>query len=183
MAHTNGQDAPVAAPLRLVLSAPPPFQRHASEQLRDAVGTLEALQGLFAGARRTVKIFSPYVDASFPGLLSLARCPVRIVTTALEKRRLRSQPVLERCAVRFPLAVRYVSEMQGGAQIFQMHAKMVVVDGREAYLGSANLTDTSLNYNLEVGVLIRDPAVAGQLERVFDLVFEKLSVPRAMLRA
>jgi phosphatidylserine/phosphatidylglycerophosphate/cardiolipin synthase-like enzyme len=147
------------------------------------VGTLDALQGLFAGACRTLKIFSPYVDASFTSLLRLARCPVRIVTTALERRRLRSRPVLERCALSHPLAVRYVSEIQGGAHIFQMHAKMVVADGREAYLGSANLTDTSLNYNLEVGVLIRDPEVAAQLERVFDLVFDKLSVPAVMLRA
>ncbi len=172
-----------SAGIKLVMSAPPPFQRLAADSIPGSVGTLDALQELFAGARRTLKIFSPYVDASFSSLLRLARCPVRIVTTALERRRLRARPILERCSIGFPLTVRYVSEIQGGAQLFQMHAKMVVADRTAAYLGSANLTDTSLNYNLEMGVLIRDPAVVEQLDRVFDLVFEKLSVPAQMLRA
>ncbi len=45
-----------------------------------------------------------------------------------------------------------------------MHAKALVVDGRRALVGSANLTHRALAYNLELGVLVRDPAVAAAIE-------------------
>jgi len=49
----------------------------------------------------------------------------------------------------------------GGAVL---HAKALVVDGHSALVGSANLTQRALTANLEVGVLVRDPAVAGAIE-------------------
>jgi phosphatidylserine/phosphatidylglycerophosphate/cardiolipin synthase-like enzyme len=45
-----------------------------------------------------------------------------------------------------------------------LHAKALVVDGRRALVGSANLTQRALTANLEVGVLVGDPAVAGAIE-------------------
>ncbi len=45
-----------------------------------------------------------------------------------------------------------------------LHAKALVVDGRRALVGSANLTQRALSANLEVGVLIRDPAVSEAIE-------------------
>ena len=39
-----------------------------------------------------------------------------------------------------------------------LHAKLVAADERVALLGSANLTDKALACNLELGVIIRDPA-------------------------
>ncbi|HUC01023.1 MAG TPA: DISARM system phospholipase D-like protein DrmC [Solirubrobacterales bacterium] len=45
-----------------------------------------------------------------------------------------------------------------------LHAKLLVVDGKRALVGSANLTHRALSANLEVGVLVRDPALAGRLE-------------------
>lgn len=50
----------------------------------------------------------------------------------------------------------------GGAAL---HAKLLVVDGRRALVGSANLTHRALTANLEAGVLIEDPDVATQLEQ------------------
>lgn len=47
-----------------------------------------------------------------------------------------------------------------------MHAKAVIVDGTEAFVGSENLSATSLDRNREVGVLIRGADVAA-MERVF----------------
>ena len=41
-----------------------------------------------------------------------------------------------------------------------LHAKLLVVDGRRALVGSANLTPTRAPSNLEAGVLINDPDVA-----------------------
>jgi len=48
-----------------------------------------------------------------------------------------------------------------------LHAKLVAADERIAFLGSANLTDKALAYNLEVGVIIRDPDVVRRMVRHF----------------
>jgi putative cardiolipin synthase len=45
-----------------------------------------------------------------------------------------------------------------------LHAKALIIDGERALIGSANLTERALSANLEVGVLIRDPAVTAALE-------------------
>ena len=47
-----------------------------------------------------------------------------------------------------------------------VHAKLVSVDAREAYLGSENLSTTSLDRNREVGIVIRGPSLA-RILRVF----------------
>jgi len=45
-----------------------------------------------------------------------------------------------------------------------LHAKLLVIDGRRAFVGSANLTRRALEANIEAGVLVRDAAVATALE-------------------
>ena len=45
-----------------------------------------------------------------------------------------------------------------------LHAKLLVVDGQRALIGSANLTHRALAVNLEAGVLLHDAAVAADLE-------------------
>jgi phosphatidylserine/phosphatidylglycerophosphate/cardiolipin synthase-like enzyme len=45
-----------------------------------------------------------------------------------------------------------------------LHAKVLVVDGRRALVGSANLTHRALTANLEAGILIEDQALAAELE-------------------
>ncbi|MFD6934153.1 DISARM system phospholipase D-like protein DrmC [Streptomyces sp. NPDC059945] len=44
-----------------------------------------------------------------------------------------------------------------------LHAKLVAADRHTAFLGSANLTDRALTDNIELGVVLRDPAVVGPL--------------------
>lgn len=52
-----------------------------------------------------------------------------------------------------------------------LHANLLIVDGRRALVGSANLTHRALTANLEAGVLIEDPDLAGGLEEhVLDLM-------------
>jgi cardiolipin synthase C len=48
-----------------------------------------------------------------------------------------------------------------------LHAKLVAADERIALLGSANLTDKALAYNLELGVIIRDPDVVARMVHHF----------------
>lgn len=45
-----------------------------------------------------------------------------------------------------------------------LHAKLLVIDGRRALVGSANLTSQALAHNLEVGAVINDPDLARSLE-------------------
>lgn len=45
-----------------------------------------------------------------------------------------------------------------------LHAKVLVIDGKGALVGSANLTHRALTANLEAGVLIADPRVAEAIE-------------------
>lgn len=46
-----------------------------------------------------------------------------------------------------------------------LHAKLIVADGVKAYVGSENLTTNSLDRNRELGILVDDPAIVGELVR------------------
>jgi phosphatidylserine/phosphatidylglycerophosphate/cardiolipin synthase-like enzyme len=52
-----------------------------------------------------------------------------------------------------------------------LHAKAMLVDGREAYLGSANFDWRSLEHVHETGLRISSPAVVSALEQMFELDF------------
>ena len=54
---------------------------------------------------------------------------------------------------------------RGGLYI---HAKMVLVDGARAFVGSQNFTAGSLDQNRELGVLLDDRASVSRLARTFD---------------
>jgi phosphatidylserine/phosphatidylglycerophosphate/cardiolipin synthase-like enzyme len=45
----------------------------------------------------------------------------------------------------------------------RMHAKCIVADGERAFLGSENLTTTSLDRNREIGILVTDPVLVAKL--------------------
>jgi cardiolipin synthase len=47
------------------------------------------------------------------------------------------------------------------------HAKAAVFDGDLVYVGSVNYTKTSMDKNREVGIELKDPAIASQLEGYF----------------
>jgi hypothetical protein len=53
-----------------------------------------------------------------------------------------------------------------------LHAKCVVVDRRVALVSSANFTEAAQERNIEVGVLLRVPALAEQLTRHFVALME-----------
>jgi phosphatidylserine/phosphatidylglycerophosphate/cardiolipin synthase-like enzyme len=48
-----------------------------------------------------------------------------------------------------------------------LHAKAVVVDDEVVFVTSANLTEAALDRNIEVGLLVRDPALAASLSSHF----------------
>jgi len=72
---------------------------------------------------------------------------------------------------RFPQLIEGAMELQ---ICRRSHWKMVIVDGRFAYLGSANFTGAGLGArserkrNLELGITSRDPVLVSRLMELFD---------------
>jgi len=164
----------------LVLSLPVPLRAPISTRAPGLLSTAEVFRRMLAAARRSIKIFSPYVDPTFTGLAEAAKAPIQVVTT-LRETRMRSSPVLERFATTHPLSVRYLHEKQARAQMFQLHAKMILIDSTAAYVGSANFTDTSLHYNFELGLYLEDPELLARLHLIFDYIFDVAARPAAQL--
>jgi cardiolipin synthase len=52
-----------------------------------------------------------------------------------------------------------------------IHAKLIVADGERAFLGSQNLSATSLDQNRELGIIIDDPVNLARLSRTFAIDF------------
>ena len=173
-----GADEPVAAgrSADLVLSLPSVLRAPVESRLPNVLTTDQVFRQLLETARKSLKIFSPYVDNSFTGMAQAAKVPIQVVTT-LREAKMKSSPVLERFATTRPLAVRYLCEKQGKSQMYQLHAKMILADGDRAYLGSANFTDTSLHYNFELGMYTEDPDVISRLHALFDYVFDYAAKP------
>jgi len=169
-----------ATDVHIVAATMPPQYR---DGWRGGVRTYDALTGLIGSARSNVRVFSPYVDPTFTSLIHgvSPRIPIRVVTTTRDGRAGRPNPILERCSLDRELEVRYVVEYRHTAQMFQMHAKLLCVDDTAAYVGSANLTDTSIHYNLELGVVTRDPAELRSLGELFEFVWGSMAVPARRL--
>lgn len=62
---------------------------------------------------------------------------------------------------------------QGGVQVKEdsqlyMHAKIMVVDGQKAFVGSENISSASLDGNRELGILIANQSVLTTLQQTFQ---------------
>jgi phosphatidylserine/phosphatidylglycerophosphate/cardiolipin synthase-like enzyme len=57
------------------------------------------------------------------------------------------------------------------ASALYIHAKVIVVDGLSAFVGSQNFSNASLAYNRELGLTTSDPAVVGPLSETLAADF------------
>jgi cardiolipin synthase len=62
---------------------------------------------------------------------------------------------------------------QGGVQVREdprlyMHAKIIVVDGKTAFVGSENISSQSLDQNRELGIIVSDQGVLNTLQQTFQ---------------
>ncbi len=62
---------------------------------------------------------------------------------------------------------------QGGIQVREdprlyMHAKIMVIDGQKAFVGSQNISAQSLDQNRELGIIISDQGVLQTLQQTFQ---------------
>lgn len=118
-------------------------------------------------AQRSIDLTTPYFvpdESLLEALLHAARRGVRVSL-------LSAGPIdwnIARAAGRRD----YGRLLAGGIAIYEyqaglLHAKTMIVDGRLASVGSANLDMRSLAINRELDLLIHDEAVARQLEEIF----------------
>jgi cardiolipin synthase A/B len=113
---------------------------------------------LLRRARRWVDIYAEELrDSSMEQLfagLSRRGVTVRVVLAAGQT------PLAGQWLARHDVEVRLLGNPY-------VHAKMILVDGREAFIGSENLSAQSLDRNREVGVLVRGP-ILERLARTFN---------------
>jgi hypothetical protein len=62
-------------------------------------------------------------------------------------------------------------ELDGPAGV--LHAKAVVADEEAVFVTSANLTEAALDRNIEMGLLVRDRALAASIIRHFEVLIDK----------
>jgi phosphatidylserine/phosphatidylglycerophosphate/cardiolipin synthase-like enzyme len=56
-----------------------------------------------------------------------------------------------------------------------LHAKCIVIDGRELFVSSANFTSAAQSRNIELGVLLKGAVYAAEVEKFFeDLIKDKI---------
>ena len=120
-----------------------------------------------------LRIICPYIDQSIDALLQAPlenNARIRFITRPQD----RASPTLRRIQDN-GVVVRYIREESEGTQIYQVHAKAIIADDRLAYVGSSNLTSTSLYHNFELGLLVSQPAMVQLLIEIFDDLFDKYS--------
>ena len=161
----------IAEPWDLVASLPPGGILPAGLRYT----TAETLTHLVTGARLSLRLAAPFIDRSGLSFLgdALAAATQRGVRleVLLPTRSTHADDALDelRETIRTSGSIgRFlVSRLRFDAP--WAHLKVLTADTSSAYIGSANVTGAGLTgHNLELGVLVRGPAVA-VVERVLDL--------------
>ncbi|GER85049.1 hypothetical protein KTAU_36850 [Thermogemmatispora aurantia] len=147
------------------------WQRAASASLIDDANLVispgnarTSLQGLIGEAQQTLLVEEEEMRDQ----------QIEAALVAAERRGVRVQVVLP--APRGgndPNAEGIATLLQGGVAVREddqlyMHAKMLVVDGREAFVGSENCSPPGLESNREVGILVADGKVLATLQTTFQ---------------
>ena len=155
-----------------------------SAQVRSIPDIASTIRNQVFDADSSVRIANPYFDPSLELVSDLASLPRRGVKTQLLTRETADEEgdtrttlnkmwdlIDEQHRDNFKVRDLYRWDEKQGSQAFATHAKIVIVDERVCYVGSANLTDTSLSTNFEFGVVVEDDIVK-EAVKVFDEVFE-----------
>lgn len=155
-----------------------------SDRVRTIPDIATTIRNQVFDADSSVRIANPYFDPSLELVSDLASLPRRGVETRVLTRETAEQKGDTRTTLnkmwdsideanKDNLEVRdlYRWDENERAQAFATHAKIVIVDDRVCYVGSANLTDTSLSTNFEFGVVVKG-AIVETASKVFDEVFE-----------
>jgi hypothetical protein len=133
--------------------------------------TAETLISLLIRARRRARLFAPFVDepglnALGPGMAAATTRGVLIDVAIREQTRALVHEVLPPFIATMGDPSMLHLHVLSNNEVFP-HLKVLSVDGRWAYIGSANLTWAALIHNVELGVLV-DGGEVVVLDNLFD---------------
>jgi hypothetical protein len=157
------------------------------EKRNDLIDTITCFQQIITSSQGILRICSPFIqenvldEGSFPELREILidalkrDVEIRLLSRELfQGRGDEVQWIIEaaknigkRDKLRI---VDYHLLSENGSILSSTHAKIMVADYNQAYVGSAELRKNSLVANFEVGCLIKGPHVYGICE-IFDLMF------------
>ncbi|KAA0256454.1 MAG: cardiolipin synthase [Acidobacteria bacterium] len=120
-----------------------------------------------ASARERCYLTSPYFVPDEPTVRALVSAALRGVDVRLLVPERSDAPLVSLAAWWF-----FPPLLAAGVRVFAyrpaiLHAKTMVVDGTVSLVGSANMDVRSFLHNFELGVLVHDAALGGELERLF----------------
>ncbi|MDW7709718.1 MAG: cardiolipin synthase [Deferrisomatales bacterium] len=129
---------------------------------------LPLLFAQFAAARETLDLLTPYLVPDY-GLVAALRIAarqgvrVRIIVPGKS-----NHPMVAAAGRSY-----YDELLEGGVELYEtrrgmLHAKGVLVDGRWAMVGSANLDNRSFHLNFELNLATSDPSFCGALGHLVD---------------
>jgi phosphatidylserine/phosphatidylglycerophosphate/cardiolipin synthase-like enzyme len=142
--------------------------------------TDESMADLIAGAARSIVVMTPFLDLRGGTILKtlLERTEDDVQITLILRNLGRPErkdypvglpPMLDWLRGRRVTVCDYSLEPFPGAPIETFHAKLLIVDGVRAYVGSANMTGASFESSMELGVILSGEA-ARQLSRFVEVV-------------
>jgi phosphatidylserine/phosphatidylglycerophosphate/cardiolipin synthase-like enzyme len=150
-----------------------------------------SLRKMLINASHTVRVANPYFDPDQWIIEDIAAVPRRGIDTRILTREATGVDVSDRTLDAITSIVEsldgdtidnvsirdFYETNETGYQIGAVHAKIICVDEKKCYIGSANLTDLNLTANFEFGVIISGEIVS-EVVTVFDAIFEEAdSVP------
>ncbi|GBQ22778.1 phospholipase D [Gluconacetobacter sacchari DSM 12717] len=133
------------------------------DMIRHAGRTIDVAQ--FYIADRPGRAMSPVLQA----LIDSANAGVRVRLIVDDSFLKETAPVLERLKPIHNIQVETLptKRLTGGV----LHAKFMIVDGRQVFVGSQNWDWRALEEIHEIGAAIDDPAIAGSFESAFDTLW------------
>jgi hypothetical protein len=162
---------------QLCVSLPPSLSRAAEHVIRESSTDLRSsLLDVVAGAKESLIVASPFWDADTTAeMISLARKKLSIgIQVCLLGRFSRDLPPAVRSELRKIAHEKQCSILSwfegAGAETQTFHFKAITADrGQRAYMGSANMTVSSLRSRMELGVILKGEPAA-QLDRILRVV-------------
>lgn len=167
--------------VELVTGIPPEMERFAGN-LGITTRPADALIKMLSSARHVVRILSPFIDSAVtPIFLRHLKCRCRLITSCTFYRKASPNPVVHRLSSSLQIEARYINGKKTGISMFSGHGKVIIADSAAMYAGSANLTDTGLYYNFEIGAIIRSTRQVAAMTRYFDFIYDNIAVQPEVL--
>lgn len=170
--NRDEQEAEKVISNRVVMTVPAKLSKDLIKNYSFINLTKDVYADLFSSAQKSIKILNPYIDASIASFLDKINKSVEIEIITVSGKFSKNNPILERQKTIRPLGVKYLEEFEKDTQIFQLHAKVIIIDSKLIYVGSANFKETSILHNLEAGILSSDEKIIRQYGEIFDFIYK-----------